>query len=98
MRRDKAGADLAGLDGDVTCHYRTLPLLYARESDAVVDVLETITRPNRIKKLIKTYDPIRKMIYHGQGEKVRALFDRDDLPRHERAIRNRIKSEGYWMR
>ncbi len=94
----RPGADLAGLDGDVTCHYRTLPLLYARESDAVVDVLETITRPNKIKKLIKNYDPIRKMIYHGQGEKVRALFDRDNLPRYERAIRNRIKSEGYWMR
>jgi hypothetical protein len=86
------------LDGDVTCHYRVLPLLYARESDRVVEVLETISQPNKLKKLLKQYDPIKRMIYQGRGQKVRALFDRDDLPRKEQAIRNRIKREGFWMR
>ena len=38
----RPGPELAGLDGDVTCHYRTLPLLYARESDRVVEVLEQV--------------------------------------------------------
>lgn len=86
------------LDGDVTCHYRVLPLLYARESDAVVDVLEQVAAPNRVKKLLKQYDPIKRMIYQGRGQKVRAMFDRDDLPRKEQAIRNKIKREGFWMR
>jgi hypothetical protein len=86
------------LDGMVSCHYRVLPLLYARESDAVVEVLEQITAPNRIKKVLKTYEPIKRMVYQARGHKVRALFDRDDLPRKEQAIRNRIKREGYWMR
>ncbi|WP_210878159.1 hypothetical protein [Roseovarius autotrophicus] len=86
------------LDGDVTCHYRTLPLLYARESDHVVKVLEDVTAPHRIKKVLKDYDPIKRMIYQGRGIKVRALFDRDNLPPREQVIRNAIKRNGFWMR
>lgn len=94
--RDALPAGL--LDGDVTCHYRNFPLLYARESDHVVDTLEAVAAPNRIKKVLKTYEPIKRMIYQGRGHKVRALFDRDHLPRREQAIRNKIKNEGFWMR
>ena len=94
--RDALPAGL--LDGDVTCHYRLLPLLYARESDHVVEVLEEVTAPQKIKKVLKAHDPIKRMIYQGRGQKVRALFDRDNLPRKEQAIRNRIKREGFWMR
>ncbi len=86
------------LDGDVTCHYRIFPLLYARESDRVVEVLEEVAAPNPIKKVLKTYDPIKFMVYHGRGHKVRELFDRDNLPRREQAIRNTIKRNGFWMR
>ena len=38
------------------------------------------------------------MVYQGRGEKVRALFDRDALPRREQMIRNQIKKAGFWMR
>ncbi|MGX0903380.1 hypothetical protein ACSSV8_001957 [Roseovarius sp. MBR-79] len=86
------------LDGAVTCHYRTLPLLYARESDHVVKVLEGVTAPHRIKKVLKDYEPIKRMIYQGRGAKVRALFDRENLPVREQAIRNTIKRNGFWMR
>lgn len=86
------------LDGTVSCHYRMLPLLYARESDRVVEVLEQVTTPNKIKKVLKIYDPIKRMIYQGRGLKARALFDRTNLPRKEQAIRNQLKSNGYWMR
>lgn len=94
--RDTLPAGL--LDGEVTCHYRLLPLLYARESDKVVDVLEEVAAPNRIKKVLKGHEPFKRMIYQGRGRKVRALFDRENLPRKEQAIRNRIKREGFWMR
>lgn len=94
----RPGPDLAGLDGSHTCHYRLFPMLYARESDAVVALLEALCAPNKVKKLLKDHAPIKKMVYHGQGQQVRALFDRDNLPRHERQIRNKIKSEGFWMR
>lgn len=90
--------DFAGLDGDLTCHYRLLPLLYARENDAVVAALEAATAPNKIKKLLKQYDPFKRMIYQGRGTKVRDLFDRDNLPPRERQIRNLIKKNGFWMR
>jgi len=86
------------LDGEVTCHYRLLPLLYAREPDRVVEVIETVAAPNRVKRLLKQYDAVRFMVYHGRGAKVRALFDRDNLPRREQAIRNAIKRKGFWIR
>lgn len=86
------------LDGPVSCHYRVLPLLYARESASVIKTLETVSAPNRIKKVLKGYEPMLRMIFQGRGAKVRALFDQDDLPRREQAIRNRIKSNGFWLR
>jgi len=90
--------DLAGLDGEVTCHYRTLPLLYARESDRTVEVLEAVAGPNRLKRLLKAQEPIRRLVYQGEGARARALFDRADLPIQEKAIRQRLKAEGLWLR
>ena len=89
---------LDGLDGDMTCHYRLLPLFYARESDAAVATMEAVAAPNKIKKHLKQYDAYKRMIYQGRGQKVRAMFDRDDLPRKEQQIRNQIKSAGFWVR
>ncbi|PJE31015.1 hypothetical protein SAMN06297129_3656 [Pseudooceanicola antarcticus] len=86
------------LDGNTTCHYRVFPLLYAREADRVVEALEEIAAPNRLKKVLKQYEPIKRMVYQGRGAKVRALFDRQNLPHREQAIRNRIRREGLWMR
>ncbi|MGB7243342.1 MAG: hypothetical protein WBC93_14790 [Sulfitobacter sp.] len=86
------------LDGEVSCHYRTFPLLYAQRSDQVVETLEAVTAPNKLKKILKGYEPIKRTIYQGRGHKVRALFDQANLPRREQAIRNQIKSAGFWMR
>ncbi|MCU0911112.1 MAG: hypothetical protein MUE98_07135 [Rhodobacteraceae bacterium] len=94
----RPGPDLAGLDGDVTCHWRVLSLLYARESDLAVQVLEEVCAPNRIKKVLREHEPFRRLVYQGRGRKARALFDRADLPRREQAIRNRLKAEGLWLR
>lgn len=86
------------LDGAVTCHYRVFPLLYAQEADHVIDVLETVTTPNKIKRVLKAYEPIKKLVIQRKGHKVRALFDQEHLPRRQQMIRNRIKKEGLWMR
>ncbi len=94
----RPGPALAGLDGDVTCHWRSLPLLYARESEAVVALLEKICAPNPMKRLLRDYEPFKKLIYQGKGAMVRALFDRAALPRREQVIRNTIKREGLWFR
>lgn len=95
----RPGTALAGLDGDISCHYRALPLLYARDSDHAVDVLETVTADKALKRLLRDWEPARKLIYQGKGrQKIRPLFDRDDLPRQEQVIRNTIKREGWWLR
>ncbi|APE44058.1 hypothetical protein BOO69_12055 [Sulfitobacter alexandrii] len=86
------------LDGSVTCHYRLLPLLYARESTRAIEVLERVTAPNRLKKVLKGSEAVKRTVYQGRGHKVRALFDQNDLPRKEQAIRNRIKKNGFWIR
>ncbi|EBA03805.1 hypothetical protein RB2150_04878 [Rhodobacterales bacterium HTCC2150] len=86
------------LDGETTCHYRLLQLLYARESDRVVEILETVTAPNKIKKVIKNYDPIKRMIYQSRGHKARAMFDRDNLPKREQKMRNMLKKSNLWLR
>lgn len=94
----RPGPDLAGMDGDVTCHWRALPLLYARESDRAVEVLEQVCAPNPVKKVLRQHEPFKKMVYQGKGRQARALFDRDDLPRREQMIRNTLKREGFWAR
>ena len=94
----RPGTGLEGLDGEVTCHYRTFPLLYARESDQAVRMLEEVTAPNRVKRVLKQYEPILRTVYQRRGLKARALFDRNALPRREQAIRNQLKKAGLWMR
>ncbi|MDH2325615.1 hypothetical protein QCN27_01915 [Cereibacter sp. SYSU M97828] len=94
----RPGSELSGLDGDLTCHWRMLPLFYARETDRAVQALEEAAAPNPVKKLLREYGPMKKMIYQGQGAQVRAMFDRAALPRREQAIRNAIKREGLWTR
>ena len=86
------------LDGSVSCHYRLFPLLYARESDQVIEVLETVSAPNKIKKVLRNYDPIKKLVIQGKGAKIREMFDQDNLPQREQAIRKAIKSKGLWQR
>ncbi len=86
------------LDGNVSCHYRLFPLLYAREDDSVVDLLEQVAAPNWIKKVLKNHEPIKRLVYQGRGAKLRALIDRNNLPRREQALRNQIKSAGFWIR
>ncbi|NEY89403.1 hypothetical protein [Tabrizicola oligotrophica] len=94
----RPGPELAGLDGSVTCHYRSLPLLYARESDRVVEVLEEVAGQKDLRRLLRDHEPARLMIYQNRGRKARALFDRDDLPRREQTLRSALKKAGLWLR
>ncbi|MFN3644228.1 MAG: hypothetical protein ACK4TB_15050 [Gemmobacter sp.] len=94
----RPGRELDGLDGDVTCHYRVLPMLYARESDRAVEVLEAVAAPQGVKRVLKAWEPLKKFVYQRKGAKARALFDRADLPRREQVIRNTLRREGLWLR
>ncbi|WP_149140496.1 hypothetical protein [Gemmobacter caeruleus] len=94
----RPGPELAGLDGDVTCHYRSLSLLYARESDRAVAALEAACAPQAIKRVLKESEAFKRLVYQPKGRKARALFDRAALPRREQVIRNTLKKGGCWFR
>ncbi|MBD1203654.1 MAG: hypothetical protein H9533_05905 [Rhodobacteraceae bacterium] len=94
----RPGPDLAGLDGPLTCHWRILPLFFARESDAAVAAMQAAAADPKVAAILTQYPPFKKMLYKGQGAEVRALFDRANLPRKEQAIRNAIKRAGLWVR
>lgn len=94
----RPGHELAALDGSATCHYRTLPLLYARESDRAVEVLETLAKDPDLRPVLRHWGALKRMVLQGEGAKARALFDRENLPRREQMIRNALKREGLWVR
>ena len=94
----RPGPELAGLDGAVTRHYRTMPLFFACASDETLEKLMEVARPNKVKKVLKAYEPFKRIIFQNKGSRIRAMFDQSDLPRPEKKIRNRIKREGLWMR
>ena len=94
----RPGPELAPLDGTATCHYRTLPLLYAKEGDLAVSVLEEVARDKALRPTLRNWEALKAMVYQNKGRKARALFDRDRLPRREQVIRNTLKREGLWLR
>jgi hypothetical protein len=94
----RPGPGLAGLDGDVTCHYHTLPLLYAQEPDRAVEVLETVAEVKENRRILRDWPQAKAMIYQNKGKKARALFDRAALPHRSQVVRNTLKREGLWVR
>jgi hypothetical protein len=94
----RPGPELSPLDGLATCHYRTLPLLYAREADRAVEVLETIAANPDLRPALRNWGAFKRMVIQKEGAKARALFDRANLPRREQMIRNTLKREGLWVR
>ncbi len=94
----RPGPGLDALDGTATCHYRSLSLLYARESDRAVAVLEEVARDKAIRPVLRNWDAVKTLVYQNKGRKARALFNQADLPHREQVIRNTLKREGLWLR
>ncbi|PIB24466.1 hypothetical protein BFP76_04475 [Amylibacter kogurei] len=86
------------LDGSVTFHYRVISLLYATAPDETVAFLQELVAPNKIKKILKQYEPFKKTIYQSKGTRARDMFDRENLPRKEEVIRKRLKNRNLWER
>ena len=85
-------------DGKTSLHYRYLSLLYAKEPDTTIAFLEALAAPNPVKKILKQYEPFKWFIYQNKGKKARELFDRNDLPRAELAMRKKLKNRNLWVR
>ena len=90
--------DAARLDGELTRHWRALPLLHAAGDTATVDLMREVASFNKLKKVLRSYKPFKDQIWRGDGEKVRALFPGGIDRMSERIVRNRIKAAGLWAR
>lgn len=94
----RPGAALAGLDGDITCHYRNLSLLYARESDATVALIEGLLRDPLIAPLYAEDEAAARLVQQGEGRSaIRPLFPAP-ATLAEQPIRHRLKQAGLWFR
>ncbi len=94
----RPGPELAGMDGAVTCHWRLLPLLYAREGERAVAMLESLARDSQLAAALAGWEALERMVAGREGARARALFDRGRLPPDEREIRQRLRGEGLWLR
>ena len=91
-------AGLAGLDGPITCHYRNLPLMYAREKTHVLDAYEAVTSDPAIAPLMQGDAAFHRVITEQGGRKViRPMFadQIDTMPEH--LLRHRLRKEGWWF-
>lgn len=98
LQGGRPDVSLAGLDGDITCHYRNLPLLYARESDAALALAEELLSSPLLAPLFDGDEAVTRLLGQGEGRRiVRAHFQPPcDLP--EQAIRQWLKRAGLWFR
>lgn len=94
----RPGPELAGLDGDVSCHYRNLSLLYARESDAAVALAEDLLADPEIACHFAEDEAFQRLISKADGRNlIRPLF-RNSLVTQEKPIRRQLKQAGLWFR
>lgn len=95
----RPGAELAGLDGAITCHYRNLPLLYARETEAVMAAYEAAARDQVVQNVLKDDPEVQRMVFEGAGRaNVRPLFAAEPATLPENTLRHRLRKEGFWFK
>ena len=81
----------------MTCHWRVLSLLYARESDGAVAAVEEAASLPEIAPLLRAYEPARRLIFEGEGQRLRAEL-RGNAFGDEAALRKAIRALGLWLR
>ncbi|MFC0339184.1 hypothetical protein [Paracoccus niistensis] len=94
----RPGPGLAGLDGDITWHYRNLPLLYARGPQRAIDEFEAVAALPEIVPLLSEWEAAERLLRAGEGRRtIRPMFA--DYPVHapERGIRKRLKQAELWL-
>ncbi len=85
------------IDEELTCHWRVLALFYAREAAWKLEAMERAARDPRICDLIAQYEPMRRLILEGEGQRMREGLKDQDFE-DEAALRKAIKAQGLWLR
>lgn len=95
----RPGPELAGLDGDLTCHYRNLSLLYARGSDRALEIFEEIAAIPEISRIMQGDDAYEALFRQRAGrDRLRPMFQGKRLPSREQVIRRMLRKENLWFR
>ena len=61
-------------------------------------MLDEVAKDRTVRPTLRNWPALKAMVYQNQGRKARALFDRENLPHKEQAIRNTLKRDGLWLR
>ncbi|WP_294928855.1 hypothetical protein [uncultured Paracoccus sp.] len=95
----RPGPELAGLDGDLTCHYRNLSLLYARGSDQAIEIFEEIAAIPEISRIMQGDNAYDALFRQRAGrDRLRPMFQGKRLPSREQVIRQMLRRENLWFR
>ena len=97
--RPAAGVGLDGaLDGELSLHYRALPVVYATGTPHAVEVLERVTGAPHLWDIFNQYVAFRRMVFKHQGRDLRARMQSAHLPRTYGKLQRRIREMGHWVR
>ena len=77
-----------------SCHYRKIPLLYAREDDQVIAKLERLADQSNIRARLSQHAAFKRMTHQKQGRRLRGMIDRSHQPISKVALRNKLKALG----
>ena len=94
----RPGKNLDDLDGACSWHYQSLATIYARGTDATVDFLGDVTAPNWIKKVLKRHPPFHRLIYRGDGLRVRKSLKERAPALSDEKLRKRLRRMKLWLR
>ncbi|WP_142662401.1 hypothetical protein [Paracoccus laeviglucosivorans] len=94
----RPGPELDDLDGSVTCHYRNLSLLYAREAEPVLDLLEHLMRDQGIAAMFAADEGAQRLVGGGEGRSVVRPMFAGAANLQEQPIRQKLKRAGLWFR
>ncbi|MDS9467770.1 hypothetical protein RGQ15_09345 [Paracoccus sp. MBLB3053] len=93
----RPGPEMAGLDGHLTCHYRNLSLLYAREADDIVTLVEELILDPLIAPVFAEDEAVQRLVLDGMGrEKLRPMFEQN-AAQPEQNIRHKLKRAELWF-
>jgi len=75
-----------------------LAYFYTAAPDEAVDHLEASVSPNPIKKVLKLYEPAKRLIYQGKGRDLRTRFYEPDGQDPRRLARRLKRHTNWWVR
>lgn len=94
----RPGPELAGLDGDVTWHWRNPALLYALAPEPALATFETIAALPEIAPLLAGWDAARHLLDDPQARAhARSIGTAHPPQAPERILRKQLKRAGLWL-